>query len=98
MEGYLSSIARLSDQELRDDLRRFGEDPGPVTATTRLLYKKRLARHVSTSPRGVRGRNSQEPVFLSGSPGFQPLHSPASSQARLVPHVIYIICAFSLTL
>ena len=81
-EAYLASVTRLSDQELMDELRRFGEDPGPITATTKSLYQKQLAKCVSEKAKGARGRISQEPAFAClGARNLAP-SSPASSQAR----------------
>lgn len=35
-------VSSLSNQELRKCLVQFGENPGPVVATTRSLYEKKL--------------------------------------------------------
>ena len=36
----------LSDLELRESLEKYGVDVGPVTATTRRVYEKRLSKHL----------------------------------------------------
>ena len=39
-------IERCSDGEMQNILKLYGEDPGPIRETTRLMYEKRLAKHL----------------------------------------------------
>ncbi|GBM60371.1 hypothetical protein AVEN_79963-1 [Araneus ventricosus] len=38
------NIALLSDEELAEQLRELGFNPGPIVATTRSVYQRKLAR------------------------------------------------------
>ena len=53
----MADVARLSDEELVEELRRYGEDPGPIVETTRGLYQKKLARLMGEKAKGwcIRG-------------------------------------------
>ena len=39
-------IEKCSDGEMQNILKLYGEDPGPIRETTRLIYEKRLAKHL----------------------------------------------------
>lgn len=43
-------VRNLSDRELRDALKAFNESPGPITDSTRNLYRKKLESLVRTTP------------------------------------------------
>lgn len=53
IDSYLGQVARLSDQELLEELRALGESPGPVTDTTRAVYQRQLARHMADKAKGA---------------------------------------------
>lgn len=38
------SLLKMGCQELREELLKLGDDPGPIRADTRMLYVRRLAR------------------------------------------------------
>ena len=42
----LSAVKELSDGEMQNKLKLYGEDPGPITETTRLMHERRLAKHL----------------------------------------------------
>ncbi len=54
MEPDLSQVQALTDKELRDELIKFGENPGPINSTTRGVYQRKLAKlkEGGTSVRG----------------------------------------------
>ena len=39
-------IERCNDGEMQNILKWYGENPGPIRETTRLMYEKRLAKHL----------------------------------------------------
>ena len=43
-------MERCSDGEMQNILKLYGEDPGPIRETTRLMYEKRLAKHLDQQP------------------------------------------------
>ena len=43
-------MERCSDGEMQNILKLYGEDPGPIRETTRLMYEKRLAKHLGQQP------------------------------------------------
>ena len=40
----MAEVTRLSDEELAEALRDQGEEPGPVTDSTRGVYQRKLAK------------------------------------------------------
>ena len=38
----MASTINLTDAELRQELKKFGENPGPINANTRTLYTRKL--------------------------------------------------------
>ena len=42
----------MSDKELMEELRKFGENPGPITDTTRGVYQRKLAKHLAEKTKG----------------------------------------------
>ena len=48
-------MKRCSDGEMKNILKLYGEDPGPIRETTRLMYEKRLAKHLDqrTTPKKI---------------------------------------------
>ena len=42
----------MSDKELMEELRKFGENPGPITDTTRVVYQRKLAKHLAEKTKG----------------------------------------------
>ena len=40
----MASLENLTDAELRRQLKELGETPGPITATTRAIYIKKLGK------------------------------------------------------
>ena len=43
-------MERCSDGEMQNILKLYVEDPGPIRETTRLMYEKRLAKHLDQQP------------------------------------------------
>ena len=41
---HLPEVQRMSDAKIRSKLAKYGENPGPITDTTRVQYEKKLAR------------------------------------------------------
>ena len=52
VDTYLGQVKAMSDGELVKELRRHGEDPGPITSTTRVVYERQLARHMAEKTKG----------------------------------------------
>ena len=44
VDTYLSEVQGLIDDELKEELERFGKDCGPITDTTRAVYQRMLAK------------------------------------------------------
>ena len=42
----LSAVKVMSDGEIQNLLKKYGEESGPITETTRVLYARRLAKHL----------------------------------------------------
>ena len=51
-DTYISQVAQMTDKQLMEELRKFGEDPGPITDTTRGVYQKKLAKLFAEKPKG----------------------------------------------
>ena len=51
-DTYVSQVAQMSDKELMEELRKFGENPGPITDTTRGVYQRKLAKHLAEKTKG----------------------------------------------
>ena len=49
---YMADVCQLSDEELLEELRKYGEDPGPIVESTRGLYQKKLARLMAEKTKG----------------------------------------------
>ena len=41
---YMAEVVQLSDEELLEELRKYGESPGPIVDSTSGLYQNKLAR------------------------------------------------------
>ncbi|NXG26004.1 LEMD2 protein, partial [Grallaria varia] len=69
-------MAELTDAELRRELLALGYRPGPITATTRKVYVKKLGcLRAETGPRGLPGEDglkSRSPWGASGAVGQSP--------------------------
>lgn len=52
MEHYTRQIADYSDSQLIAELKKYGMNPGPITATTRVLYQKKLAKTMFEKVKG----------------------------------------------
>lgn len=48
MDTYLPQVSTLSDEELAAQLQGYGEIIGPITATTRIVYERQLAKLMAT--------------------------------------------------
>lgn len=42
----------MSDEDLAEELRRYGEDPGPIMETTRGVYQRQLAKLMAERTKG----------------------------------------------
>lgn len=80
--GRLLAMAGLSDQELRRELQALGFQPGPITDTTRDVYRKKL-RHLRGE---VRLREEARPWSEERLRAEAPLRArPASAALRAEP-------------
>ena len=52
-DTYLTQVTQMSDKELVEQLRKFGEDPGPITDTTKGVYQRKLAKHLAEKTVGA---------------------------------------------
>jgi len=52
-DTYLTQVTQMSDGELVEQLRKFGEDPGPITDTTKGVYQRKLAKHLAEKTLGA---------------------------------------------
>lgn len=52
-DTYLAQVTQMSDGELVQQLRKFGEDPGPITDTTKGVYQRKLAKHLAEKTLGA---------------------------------------------
>ena len=48
IDTYLPQVETLSDKELSEQLQEHGESVGPITATTRTVYERKLAKLMAT--------------------------------------------------
>lgn len=67
MEAVLSRLKVLSDDELREEFARAGVKCGPITATTRSTFERKLARVLAEAEPGGRP-TEQENCSSSGAP------------------------------
>ena len=49
-------VARLTDEELVEELRSRGEEPGPVMDSTRVVYQRKLAKLMAEKAKGEKRR------------------------------------------
>ena len=49
----MSEVCQLEDEELVEELKRYGEDPGPIMDNTRGLYQRKLARLMAEKAKGL---------------------------------------------
>ena len=49
-------VARLTDEELVEELRSRGEEPGPVMDSTRGVYQRKLAKLMAEKAKGEKRR------------------------------------------
>lgn len=52
-DTYMSDINKLSDAELMSELKKLGVSPGPITSSTRDVYRRKLAKLKAEKTRGV---------------------------------------------
>ena len=50
--SYMASVSQLSDEELAEELRAYGEEPGPVMESTRGVYQRKLAKLMAEKTKG----------------------------------------------
>lgn len=50
--SYMAGVSQLSDEDLAEELRRYGEDPGPIMETTRGVYQRQLAKLMAERTKG----------------------------------------------
>lgn len=48
----MAGVSQLSDEDLAEELRRYGEDPGPIMETTRGVYQRQLAKLMAERTKG----------------------------------------------
>lgn len=51
--SYMARVSQLTDEELAEELRKHGEDPGPIMETTRGVYQRKLAKLMAEKTKGV---------------------------------------------
>lgn len=83
MEAVLSRLRGLSDDELRQELARADIKVGPITATTRAIFERKLAR-VLAGPESAEG----PPPESDGPSGAGVSGSAGSSGDRSDPAVV----------
>ena len=49
---YMGDVCKLDDEELAEELRNYGENPGPILDSTRGVYQKKLARLMAEKTKG----------------------------------------------
>ncbi|CAI8044206.1 hypothetical protein GBAR_LOCUS24545 [Geodia barretti] len=59
--AYMAEVVQLSDEELLEELRKYGENPGPIVDSTRGLYQKKLARLVAQKTKASDEGRSRPP-------------------------------------
>lgn len=52
VDTYLPSIAEMTDNDLVEELERYGINSGPITDTTRGVYQRKLAKLMSEKATG----------------------------------------------
>lgn len=70
MDAVLSRLQTLTPDELRQEITRAGLKYGPITATTRGIFEKKLARALLEDRPGESGRSEVD----SGEPGSSSDH------------------------
>lgn len=85
MEAVLSRLKALSADELREEFSRAGVKCGPITATTRSTFERKLARVLAEAePDGCSGE--QENCSSSGGPtSAAPVSDDAAPQPAVAP-------------
>lgn len=48
----MAGVSQLSDEDLAEELRRYGENPGPIMDTTRGVYQRQLAKLMAERTKG----------------------------------------------
>lgn len=56
----LSDIPNLTDHQLRDALKSLGQSPGPITETTRSLYRNKLASLIESESQSKESSSEEE--------------------------------------
>lgn len=52
-ESYMDDVGKMSDSELARELKHLGVSPGPITSSTREVYRRKLAKLKAEKTRGV---------------------------------------------
>ena len=89
MDTYLGQVQKLTDQELLEELRELsqeGEEPGPITDTTRAVYQRQIARRMAEKAKGEWVWSSCGPLvgYINRSIASHPLLVPSFSQSTTV--------------
>ena len=69
-----TDVRKLSDEELTIRLKALGEPVGPLTPTTRLLFERRLLRHLSGTSTTDNDAGPSPPPPPAQQPQTPPLH------------------------
>lgn len=76
-------VDQLNDHELRDALKRYSESPGPITDSTRNIYRKKLSALIEGSrSKAFQQRRAPSPTFR---PSASPNPRPTTGHQRKSP-------------
>lgn len=83
----MKAVSELSNEEVKSELQAFGFNPGPVTATTRQIYEKKLENlrkgGASTTKKSASpARRKPSPAKVSPVKPTTPVHPPTPKSAR----------------
>ncbi|XP_050415412.2 ankyrin repeat and LEM domain-containing protein 2 [Patella vulgata] len=98
MEDILQRVKQWTDPELRENFEKYGEKVGPLTATTRQLFQKRLAKKIflvehpgetesSATESSDSSQNSTKTVLKNEEP-----QNKAISVQNATPSMFYAVC------